>query len=357
VKKPDTLRVVEMSHGLGLGGAEVALLNRLTVAPADTHTWVVNTKPSLNHMAEEIEGVCERVINTRPGLKSLPADMRRALRTLDPDVVISHSPTTTVVLLTLKMLGLHRVPVVVLAHSQSARWPFRVVLPLINRFADLHMAVSRAVTTSVQCRGARQVVITYVGAKIIVSDDQAPPLHGGVFLSLGRITALKRHDLLLRAVADVAGEMRAGGWKLRIVGDGLESGQVSSLIQRSGLDDIVTLEPSMRPVDALLASSDVLVVSSDYEGLPLVVFEALQAGMLVVSRDVGGISEVVDERLGHVLVKPDSEHRGLATGLMSVMAHSSDWKSGRPARCDAAQRWNVSECSARYYALLAELIA
>jgi glycosyltransferase involved in cell wall biosynthesis len=351
------LRIVEISHGLGLGGAEVALLNRLTVAPDNAHTWVVNTKPSLDQMTEEIEQVCERVITTRPGLTSLPSDLKKALRTLGPDVVVSHSPTTTVVLLILRMLGLHRVPVVVQAHSQSARWPFRVVLPILNRFASLHLAVSRAVATSVQCRGARRVVITYVGAKVTLSDDQTPPSAGGVFLSLGRITALKRHDLLLRAVEDVATEMRAAGWKLRIVGDGQESGQVARLIQGSGLDDIVTLEASRRPIDAVLAASDVLVVSSDYEGLPLVVFEALQAGMLIVSRDVGGISEVVDEQRGHLLVTPDSEHRGLATALMSVMDHSPDWKSGRPARRDEAQRWNVSQCSARHYAILTELIA
>lgn len=346
-----------MSHGLGLGGAEVALLNRLTVAPEHAQTWVVNTKPSLNKMAEEIERVCERVVTTRPGLRNLPADMKRALSTIDPDVVVSHSPTTTVVLLTMRMLGVLRVPVVVQAHSQSARWPFRVVLPLINRFASMHMAVSRIVATSVQCRWAKRVVITYIGARVLVPEGQVPLAAGGAFLSLGRITTLKRHDLLLRAVQDIAAQMRDGGWKLRIVGDGQESGHVASLIRRSGLDDLVTLEPSRRPVDALLASSDVLVVSSDYEGLPLVVFEALQSGMLIVSRDVGGISEVVDEQQGHVLVNPSSEHLGLATGLRSVMDHASSWKPGRLERRTEAQRWNVSECSARYYALLAEVTA
>jgi glycosyltransferase involved in cell wall biosynthesis len=96
----------------------------------------------------------------------------------------------------------------------------------------------------------------------------------------------------------LAARLAAGGVVLVALGDGLHASGIAGAIAAAGG---VTAPPELAPRE-LLAAADVLVSTSAWEGLPLVVLEALEHALPVVAFDVGGLPEqVMEGRTGHLV--------------------------------------------------------
>ncbi|MGY2067532.1 glycosyltransferase [Blastococcus sp. SYSU DS0619] len=109
---------------------------------------------------------------------------------------------------------------------------------------------------------------------------------------VGRFTQQKRPYLFLRLAAHL---LATHGDRVRFVmhGDGELAAEVRSHRSRLGLDGVVDLRGPDRPVSTTLAEADLLVISSDNEGVTLTSFEADAHGTLVLSSDVGSQASVV----------------------------------------------------------------
>ena len=70
---------------------------------------------------------------------------------------------------------------------------------------------------------------------------------------------------------------------------------MENYIKESNLTEYVKLLGNVSNVEDYLAEADVFALSSDYEGLPLVVLEAMAAGLPIVSTDVGGVKDIVTD--------------------------------------------------------------
>jgi len=94
------------------------------------------------------------------------------------------------------------------------------------------------------------------------------------------------------------------GARFVLVGDGILRGEVVSSISKLGLKGRVILTGWRQDIPAILSCLDVFVLTSLWEGLPIVVLEALAAGVPVLATDTGGIREIVSEGVNGYLVKP-----------------------------------------------------
>ena len=106
-----------------------------------------------------------------------------------------------------------------------------------------------------------------------------------------------------------------------MVGDGALRSQVEQRIRSYGLSGRVSLLGAQPParIASLLQASDLFVLSSAYEGMPIAVLEALAAGLPVVSTDVGEIRLVVKEGVnGSISKAPTAE--SIAAAISSVLA-------------------------------------
>ena len=172
----------------------------------------------------------------------------------------------------------------------------------------------------------------------------APARNGRHFLAIGRLAAQKNFGLLLDAFARMAGRDD----RLAIVGEGGERRALEAQIKRLGLEAKVRLPGHVSPLDAELATADALVLSSDYEGVPAVVAEALAAGLPVVSTRC---SVSMDDMLGHgrfgVLVPV-----GDVAALAHAMAGIANLQFDAGAAREQARRFTVQIASDRYLALL-----
>jgi glycosyltransferase involved in cell wall biosynthesis len=98
-------------------------------------------------------------------------------------------------------------------------------------------------------------------------------------------------------------------WRLFVIGDGPERGNLESLAVRLGASErsIFTGGLPREQVFAYLKSADVFILNSLYEGLPHIILEAFAAGIPVVATSAGGTKEVVEDGVNGLWVPPGRE--------------------------------------------------
>ncbi len=115
-------------------------------------------------------------------------------------------------------------------------------------------------------------------------------------LTVGRLWPEKGHDFLIRALRPILNAAATARRSLlAIAGDGPEHDNLVHLIADLELDDRVLLLGNRRDVPDLVAAADSFLLSSVREGLPLVIPEAMAAGLPVLATAVGGVPKVVVE--------------------------------------------------------------
>jgi glycosyltransferase involved in cell wall biosynthesis len=125
-------------------------------------------------------------------------------------------------------------------------------------------------------------------------------------ICVGRLSPEKGQAGLLRAFANLAA--RHDGLQLRLVGDGPERAALETLAAELGLSDRLVFLGRMSESETLteIARSDILVLPSFMEGLPIVLMEAMALGVPVVASRVAGIPELVEDGAGGLLFAPSN---------------------------------------------------
>ncbi|MFI7229944.1 glycosyltransferase family 4 protein [Nonomuraea angiospora] len=138
-----------------------------------------------------------------------------------------------------------------------------------------------------------------------------------VVVAAGRLVPQKGFDLLIPAFAQVVREHPE--WRLRIFGTGPRKGQLQGLIDGFGLGEHVSLAGRTDRLDKELADSSVYALSSRFEGLPMVMIEAMTHALPVVAFDCPtGPRDVLTDGVDGVLVPP-RDVDALAAALSRVM--------------------------------------
>jgi glycosyltransferase involved in cell wall biosynthesis len=154
-------------------------------------------------------------------------------------------------------------------------------------------------------------------------------------VAAGRLHVQKRFDVLLEAFAATAREVPAA--RLAVVGTGKLQEELEAKVRSLGIADRVRLAGFRSDVAAVLAAADLFALSSDDEGLPMVVIEAMAAGRAVAATDVGSVRDlVVDGETG--LVVPRRDPGALAGAMTALLADDA-----RRGRMGAAGRARVRE--------------
>lgn len=176
------------------------------------------------------------------------------------------------------------------------------------------------------------------------AESQRATREGRRFLAIGRLAAQKNFALLLDAFARMAKPED----RLAIVGEGGQRRALEAQAARLGIAARVTMPGHVNPLHGELAQADALVLSSDYEGVPAVVVEALAAGLPVVSTRC---SVSMDDMLGDghfgVLV-PTGDAAALAVAMEQVSALPYDAAAARAH----ANRFTVEIASRAYLAAM-----
>jgi glycosyltransferase involved in cell wall biosynthesis len=142
-----------------------------------------------------------------------------------------------------------------------------------------------------------------------------------VILAVGRLAIEKNFSILIKAFKEVRERMNV---RLMILGEGEDRELLEDLIKEYKLSDSVSLPGFVSNPFVFMANAGVLVLSSNWEGLPSVLIEAMACGTPVVSTDCpGGAAEILDGgRFGRLV--PMGDAYALAEAIVDVLASQSN---------------------------------
>jgi glycosyltransferase involved in cell wall biosynthesis len=171
--------------------------------------------------------------------------------------------------------------------------------------------------------------------------------------TIGRLNEQKGHRYLLDAARSVFARSDA---RLLIAGDGDLLQALRAQAAELGIAERVVFAGHRADVPELLGAIDVFAISSNYEGTPLTLFEAMAAGKPIVSTAVDGCREVIEDgRNGLLTTVRDAS--GLAEALLRVLHDPSLRARLAAAALEDSKRYDVAECVRRMEALYDELMA
>jgi glycosyltransferase involved in cell wall biosynthesis len=170
--------------------------------------------------------------------------------------------------------------------------------PLLRRASALVAVCEYEVDQFARRLGVQPEVIRLIrngAGPLIVDEDAVPEVSGAPLIcSVGRLERYKGHHRVIAAMPALL-EL-APDARLAIVGRGPYESQLRELVSRLGVDRAVTFtsfdETRRGALGALVRSSDVVVLMSEYEANPVAVMEALALGRKVVVADTSGLTEL-----------------------------------------------------------------
>ncbi len=163
-----------------------------------------------------------------------------------------------------------------------------------------------------------------------------------VALALGRMHLQKRFDHMLDSWKLVVARLPAA--RLLIAGQGRMLDDMRARAASLGIGGAVHFLGFRRDVPRVLAAADTLVMSSDFEGLPMVVLEAMAASRAVVTTDVGSVRAMLEEGKSGRIV-PIRDAPALSAALCDVLGSPDRGRAmGRAGRARVLERFPLSRC-------------
>lgn len=256
----------------------------------------------------------------------------RYLKAESPDIVHTHGGRANLYgRLAAKLAGVPLVITTVHSHTDldyTSPWQnlwFSTVDRATWGLADGLIAVSGELQRALLRRGIKQSKARVVHNGIEDIDSKRLRLHeefdlpatSAVLCAVGRFVPVKRFDLLILAMRTVVDTHPQA--VLLMVGDGPLEQQLRDSVAHLGLGAHVRFTGYRHDARSIMESSTAFVMSSEMEGLPIVLLEALAGEVPIVATSVGGIPEVVTTEVNGLLVAP-LDSGALAEAIGRVLA-------------------------------------
>lgn len=166
------------------------------------------------------------------------------------------------------------------------------------------------------------------------------------FLTIGRFTPLhKGIDLLIEAFNLIA--KKNSEWHLDIVGEGAEESTFRRLIKEHQLEDRITIHPFTNQIQDYYSHAQIYVLSSRWEGMPLVLVEAMAHGLPIISSDLPVSKEIMGD-FGMYFKNGDIED---LAQRMEEATHI-DWQEKSKTAIAIAQRFDIKNIITQWKQLI-----
>jgi glycosyltransferase involved in cell wall biosynthesis len=359
-----------------MGGTASAVTTQANALAADHEVEVLSVyRPSDQPHFRLADGVTVReLVDTRAVVPADPAlEARRLVRaewdpTLDArgDVAVQEAlPTVTadvLVTVTPALLALaaqRRPDGTVLVHQEHRSSSQRTsgLEPLLT-YAPRADVVAMLTEPMAHWLGQRLLDAT---PHVVVMPNAIPPgyrprslLDEPLIVAAGRLAGEKQYPQLVAAFGMVAD--RLPGWRLRILGDGPARTETMRTVRRLGLWDRVELPGPTTDLASEWARAGISAMTSRSEGFPLVMQEAMAAGVPVVSYDSpSGPRAIIDDGVDGLLVAQDSEPAMAAALLRLATDHGLRHRLGAAALRKAAT-FDSAAITARWVEIYEEAV-
>lgn len=355
------LRVIVYTDSAGIGGAEISLGHLVATASDAVEIAVMGVSQMVVDAIADRRPQASRTVLSERGIGSVLSHLL-TFRRWQPDIIHVNlcTPWAGAIGLTAALLlpqvRVVRVDQLPLRTTDAVNlWRTRA----LSLRVDAHVAVGEA-------SGRRMEDFYALGRNSVISIPNGVPDLAAVFPlspppsehapeqmvvgSIGRLDAMKAHDLLVRAVAQVEG-VRAV-----ILGEGDQRSALETLAAQLGVRDRIELPGWVDQPQACLSGFDVVALPSRSEGFPLAMVEAMLAARPVIATRVGSMPEaVIPHQTGLLIEKND------LSGLVKALRELRDnplqrVHLGKQAREMALAHFTVEAMTAQYEQLWRNLL-
>ncbi len=330
-------KVVLVTMDLGVGGAERVLVNLANAwakeADKEISIICIGNLASFYPIAENVTvyrlDLVKPAYSVFESLKdnyNRAAGIRKIIKQLMPDVVISFMVTTNILavwaafLLPVKLIVADRA---VLSLTDRLFW--QACAKIFYRFSDVLVVQTEGVTQHYKYFGANLEVIN--NALVIPKNitDKSPIRQNKTILMVGRLEGFKKMEWGIQAFQQV--QDIAADWTLLIVGDGPQRAFLEDLVAKLNLQNKVVFLGTKNNVFDYLKFADIFLMTSSTEGYPNVLAEAMVMGLPCVSTDCPyGPSEMIESGVNGTLV-PMKDIAAIAAGLRNYMLDETKRKA------------------------------
>lgn len=181
------------------------------------------------------------------------------------------------------------------------------------------------------------------------------PQDAHVVTTVGRLTAIKQHQLFLETAAMVAAADPAA--VMLVVGDGELRAELEGTARALGVAERTRFLGWRRDLATIYGASDVFLLTSRNEGTPVALIESLAAGVPGVSTDVGGVRDVIGEE-GVAVLAPFGDRAALASAVRGMLHDAARRRQmGERGRSAMIARYGIDRLVDDVERLYRELLA
>lgn len=359
------MRITCVISTLGGGGAERVMTylceglaargHHVTLLTLDTSTPDFYTLPACVHR-ERIHLPPFKSVGLLGGLLRL-VRMTRALRRTRPEVVISFMAVNV-----LAAALLLRVPYIYADHLDVRHTPFSRKWQILRNYF-----LSRAARVAVLSRRDFEFIQTNHPAwkPVVIYNPALPCSHEKLprpafmqtdkkyVIAVGRLVAQKGFDRLLNAWHIICRQFPQ--WKLAIIGGGPDEHSLCAQLQTLQLQDCATILSPIKGLQAVYQHAELLAMSSRTEGFPMVLLEAMAAGVPAVSFNCTGPDAIVRSGIDGLLVTQD-DVPGFAQALATLMQDASKRRAFGARAREVVERFSLDKYIDAYETLCQQAV-
>jgi glycosyltransferase involved in cell wall biosynthesis len=368
------MRICFLSTSMGMGGADSQLLSAARVMLARGHQVIIVSLTPLGPMGHQARslGIRTESLEMPRGIPDPRGLLRlaRLVRAWRPDVVHSHMVHANLLARALRLIA--PVPALVSTiHNIYEGGRLRMVAyRLTNGLVDHMTIVSQAAADRfIGDRIVPERLLTVVPNGVDTEQIRGVPAGTRaslrrtlgvedrfVWLAVGRFEVAKDYPNMLRAFARL--RERQPRAVLLLVGRGSLQEETEALTRELGLGDAVRFLGVRDDVPLVMSAADAYVMSSAWEGMPMVLLEAAAAGLPIVATIVGGNHEVVlDDESGFLV--PPRDHEALASAMARLggLPEARRLEMGRRGHQHIRSHYGLDRVAERWEAIYRDVLA
>lgn len=166
-----------------------------------------------------------------------------------------------------------------------------------------------------------------------------------IFSATGRFMQQKNYKFMIDCFAEAL--KSNANIHLNIMGDGELRGEIENQIENLNIEKNVTLFGRVNNIDEILANSDVYLMSSLWEGLPLSVLEAMSCALPIITTKAGGVIDIVKDKENGLLIDINDKESYVKAILTLAENEKLRAEYGKKAR-DMAMSFDILNCTNNY---------
>jgi glycosyltransferase involved in cell wall biosynthesis len=329
------MKIIEVIPSLYLGGAQTMCLDLCDylVSSGNEVTLLVFFDGGVERFTKRIENAPYKTIflHKKRGFSfRFVNKLASVILSLNPDIIHTHLSAIAYICFA---KALKRFPVFHTIHNEAGKENnpiYRALLKhRIKQKWNIHLVgISAKIGLGIKEIYKIDPVIINNGISLRKVEDSIPKEYR--FVTCGRLGAQKNYTRLIQAFCYYRG--KGGTGRLLIIGDGDEKTLLMNKAKELNLEsEIVFYGYSCDPLP-LVESGSIFVLTSNYEGNPIVILEAMSLGLPILSTNVGGISDVVSNK-NAILLPRNSCYQDIGEAMLKI-ANDSSWleKASRESR-------------------------